>query len=764
MPTRIDVLRARTDTSIFVELFDAMVAFTGGVGSAPIEAIMNDPSKMWLVSNNDGFEGLARASGYSGPTSGVAAHIVGLGPGFYTELLVFPVFDTLAAAAALPAVLQTGTGLPNINFDGTFLYDSDPESPDAQIVEGDVLNSTGFLHIIDNALMLYSYTENNVAPYQANPTPTTGDDNLVGTENDDTVDLLSGNDSFLALGGNDTVLGSIGNDVLIGGEGNDSLVGGIGNDTIDGETGNDTIDGGLDDDWLKGETGDDLMFGGEGNDSMEGGDGNDTMDGQAGNDTIFGGGGDDIISGEENDDLIIGGEGNDSLEGDDGNDTVDGGSGNDTILGGEGNDWLKGEGGDDLMFGGEGNDLMEGGEDNDTMDGGSGNDTLEGDDGNDTINGDAGTDSISGGAGDDSLYASSATTNSGGEDTIDGGEGNDFIMGSNSANLLIGGIGDDTINGGVDWSTSDSDTLDGGEGNDLLISGQTHTPTAATQSNGDLLDGGAGNDTLLGGKADDNLDGGSGNDSMDGGNGDDTFIISNAADAAGDVIVGGNGPDDEADYDVLDLTGAGLVTISATADLTDTGATTGTVTFADSSVLTFSQIEEILTDNPVADDVVDGLETGEFMSPLLFSRDDNIPAYTDAGGDMIMADGPNDIRGNGGNDTIIGGDDGDTIDGGDGDDIINGGFGDDDLTGGVGADIFVFELGSGDDTITDFEDGIDLFDISALQGTGLYSFISTMPSTVITSGEIQTFDDGSTLTFLTVGGVNATLTTDDFIL
>jgi Ca2+-binding RTX toxin-like protein len=755
MPTRIDVLRARTDTSIFVELFDAMVAFTGGVGSAPIEAIMNDPSKMWLVSNNDGFEGLARASGYSGPTSGVAAHIVGLGPGFYTELLVFPVFDTLAAAAALPAVLQTGTGLPNINFDGTFLYDSDPESPDAQIVEGDVLNSTGFLHIIDNALMLYSYTENNVAPYQANPTPTTGDD---------------------------------------------------------------TIDGGLDDDWLKGETGDDLMFGGEGNDSMEGGDGNDTMDGQAGNDTIFGGGGDDIISGEENDDLIIGGEGNDSLEGDDGNDTVDGGSGNDTILGGEGNDWLKGEegddtidgesgndtidggldndwlkgeGGDDLMFGGEGNDLMEGGEDNDTMDGqagndtmdggsgddwmsgeenddlmdgGSGNDTLEGDDGNDTINGDAGTDSISGGAGDDSLYASSATTNSGGEDTIDGGEGNDFIMGSNSANLLIGGIGDDTINGGVDWSTSDSDTLDGGEGNDLLISGQTHTPTAATQSNGDLLDGGAGNDTLLGGKADDNLDGGSGNDSMDGGNGDDTFIISNAADAAGDVIVGGNGPDDEADYDVLDLTGAGLVTISATADLTDTGATTGTVTFADSSVLTFSQIEEILTDNPVADDVVDGLETGEFMSPLLFSRDDNIPAYTDAGGDMIMADGPNDIRGNGGNDTIIGGDDGDTIDGGDGDDIINGGFGDDDLTGGVGADIFVFELGSGDDTITDFEDGIDLFDISALQGTGLYSFISTMPSTVITSGEIQTFDDGSTLTFLTVGGVNATLTTDDFIL
>jgi Ca2+-binding RTX toxin-like protein len=755
MPTRIDVLRARTDTSIFVELFDAMVAFTGGVGSAPIEAIMNDPSKMWLVSNNDGFEGLARASGYSGPTSGVAAHIVGLGPGFYTELLVFPVFDTLAAAAALPAVLQTGTGLPNINFDGTFLYDSDPESPDAQIVEGDVLNSTGFLHIIDNALMLYSYTENNVAPYQANPTPTTGDD---------------------------------------------------------------TIDGGLDDDWLKGETGDDLMFGGEGNDSMEGGDGNDTMDGQAGNDTIFGGGGDDIISGEENDDLIIGGEGNDSLEGDDGNDTVDGGSGNDTILGSEGNDWLKGEegddtidgesgndtidggldndwlkgeGGDDLMFGGEGNDLMEGGEDNDTMDGqagndtmdggsgddwmsgeenddlmdgGSGNDTLEGDDGNDTINGDAGTDSISGGAGDDSLYASSATTNSGGEDTIDGGEGNDFIMGSNSANLLIGGIGDDTINGGVDWSTSDSDTLDGGEGNDLLISGQTHTPTAATQSNGDLLDGGAGNDTLLGGKADDNLDGGSGNDSMDGGNGDDTFIISNAADAAGDVIVGGNGPDDEADYDVLDLTGAGLVTISATADLTDTGATTGTVTFADSSVLTFSQIEEILTDNPVADDVVDGLETGEFMSPLLFSRDDNVPAYTDAGGDMIMADGPNDIRGNGGNDTIIGGDDGDTIDGGDGDDIINGGFGDDDLTGGVGADIFVFELGSGDDTITDFEDGIDLFDISALQGTGLYSFISTMPSTVITSGEIQTFDDGSTLTFLTVGGVNATLTTDDFIL
>ena len=45
-----------------------------------------------------------------------------------------------------------------------------------------------------------------------------------------------------------------------------------------------------------------------------------------------------------------------------------------------------------------------------------------------------------------------------------------------------------------------------------------------------------------------------------------------------------------------------------------------------------------------------------------------------------------------------------------------GNSGDDTLTGGAGADTFVFEAGHGDDTITDFTDGEDMTDLSALTG------------------------------------------------
>ena len=45
--------------------------------------------------------------------------------------------------------------------------------------------------------------------------------------------------------------------------------------------------------------------------------------------------------------------------------------------------------------------------------------------------------------------------------------------------------------------------------------------------------------------------------------------------------------------------------------------------------------------------------------------------------------------------------------GGDGIDTLRGGFGNDVLTGGGGSDRFVLKATQGNDTITDFEDGID---------------------------------------------------------
>lgn len=67
-----------------------------------------------------------------------------------------------------------------------------------------------------------------------------------------------------------------------------------------------------------------------------------------------------------------------------------------------------------------------------------------------------------------------------------------------------------------------------------------------------------------------------------------------------------------------------------------------------------------------------------------------------------------------GDDLLIGGALRDTLNGGSGDDILNGGRNRDTLTGGAGSDVFVLERNYGNDIITDFLDGTDLLDVSAL--------------------------------------------------
>ena len=66
------------------------------------------------------------------------------------------------------------------------------------------------------------------------------------------------------------------------------------------------------------------------------------------------------------------------------------------------------------------------------------------------------------------------------------------------------------------------------------------------------------------------------------------------------------------------------------------------------------------------------------------------------------------------NDNYLNGNTGDDIvDGGNGNDLLNGGWiGNDTITGGAGADIFDFDWDWGNDTVTDFEDGLDMIDLS----------------------------------------------------
>ena len=85
------------------------------------------------------------------------------------------------------------------------------------------------------------------------------------------------------------------------------------------------------------------------------------------------------------------------------------------------------------------------------------------------------------------------------------------------------------------------------------------------------------------------------------------------------------------------------------------------------------------------------------------------------GDDLLVGDEGDDVlKGDAGEDYIYGGAGADTIEGGAGVDTLEGGAGDDWLGGGEGADTFVFNSGDGSDTITDFEDGTDTIDLSAI--------------------------------------------------
>lgn len=121
------------------------------------------------------------------------------------------------------------------------------------------------------------------------------------------------------------------------------------------------------------------------------------------------------------------------------------------------------------------------------------------------------------------------------------------------------------------------------------------------------------------------------------------------------------------------------------------------------------------------EDTITGLAGGDRLT----GRAGNDTIKGNAGPDLLRGGGGDDtLNGNAGNDTIKGGPGNDTLNGGAGDDSILGGAGDDllvggrgtdELTGGNGADAFVYRsLGDAIDTITDFQIGQDLIDLSQI--------------------------------------------------
>lgn len=497
-----------------------------------------------------------------------------------------------------------------------------------------------------------------------------------------------------------------------------TLTGGDGAEIINGLDGNDILNGGAGNDTLNGDAGNDTLNGGAGNDALNGGLGTDTVSYSDATGAITvslaiataqatGGSGSDTLSGIEYlrgsgfDDRLTGSTAGNKLEGLDGNDVISGGAGADSIYGGNGNDTLNGDSENDVIYGGAGNDTINGGAGIDVASyvdatatvtvnlaitsaqstGSAGIDTLisieslRGSNFNDVLTGDAGVNKLEGMNGNDLLSGGA------GVDTLMGGTGNDTLYGDADNDTLNGGAGDDILNGGTGTDTatySDATAAvtvslavvvaqaTGGSGSDTLVdvenlfgsafddslSGSTGNNTLSGLAGNDVLNGGDGIDSLLGGAGDDTLNGDAGNDTLNGGDGNDT-------------INGGLGTDT---VNYSDATAAVTVNLALTVQQATGGS--GNDTLAGLENIRGSAFADTLT--------------GSSLTNYLYGLDGN-----------------------------------DTLSGGDGADRLIGGNGADSLAGGTGADIFYFyTLAESNpaqyDTITDFTDGVDKINLSAI--------------------------------------------------
>jgi Ca2+-binding RTX toxin-like protein len=323
--------------------------------------------------------------------------------------------------------------------------------------------------------------------------------------------------------------------------------------------------------------------------------------------------------------------------------------------------------------------------------------------------------------------------------TLQGADGNDTFFSSSGDDVIYGGILNGTTH--VDSSTTSKDTVDysNSVGNKLEVdlsattadvNGNLYSQVIVDEStqdfstpvyinkiygieniSGTLADdtiyGNALNNTLLGNDGSDTLKGAGGADKLDGGAGDDIFIIDNAADSNGDVIIGGT------DYDTINYQGVGQgVTVNLESGTTATvtiGSYTHTLTgveyvigtqYADNITgdLNLNKIQGMGgNDNIAGQDGSDKIYGGADVANSTASGDDILDGK--AGDDLIYGgDGNDQIYGGTGKDVLYGEDGADIINAEGDDDTLYGGAGNDQLNGGLGIDSIY--AGSGDDIIT----------------------------------------------------------------
>ncbi len=217
----------------------------------------------------------------------------------------------------------------------------------------------------------------------------------------------------------------------------------------------------------------------------------------------------------------------------------------------------------------------------------------------------------------------------------------------------------------------------------------TYTLTGDDQDN--VLTGWSSNDILIGGAGDDTLNGGAGFDTLIGGTGNDTL---SGGDFEKDTYIF------QAGYGQDTIKDQGYNDVYYKADRND-------VTFEDinASETTFNRVGNTLVVQTGAEDSVtfSNYFTGTYDRAFTFIFADKTISSEDV---LAMTY------------TLTGDDQDNVLTGWSSNDILIGGAGDDTLNGGAGNDTYIYNLGDGQDTIYNYDTGVDRQDILTL-GDGI---------------------------------------------
>lgn len=171
----------------------------------------------------------------------------------------------------------------------------------------------------------------------------------------------------------------------------------------------------------------------------------------------------------------------------------------------------------------------------------------------------------------------------------------------------------------------------------------------------------------------------------------------------------------------------------------------GGLTYDKELEVNINDIDEFVYGTP-NNDILNGTASADQVnggagSDIIYGKAGNDIIDGGDGDDIVYGGNDNDLLrgGNGsdrlygdaGNDELLGGDGDDILYGGDGNDILNGGAGSDRLYGNAGIDTFVLASGMGLDSISNFQDGVDIIRLDGGLTFGALQIAQSGTSTLI---------------------------------